>query len=90
MAFAAAAAPGIFEVHWESYLLPSPPPRFRRNQWGALCDRLRPPPLANPAFTIELTLVDDLESRPLRAYRCWFIAASLFEGSAVAMSHVPA
>lgn len=40
------------------------------DQWGALCERLAPPPPANPAFTIELTLVDDLESRPSRTHRC--------------------
>src|SRR5690606_2833901 len=38
--------------------------------WGALGGRLMPPPPANPAFAIELTLVDDLESHPSRTCRC--------------------
>jgi hypothetical protein len=35
-----------------------------------LCARLRPPQPANPAITIELILVEDLESGPGRTQAC--------------------
>jgi pimeloyl-ACP methyl ester carboxylesterase len=47
-----------------------PDPSIPSGDWSALCARLRPPQPANPAITIELILVEDLESGPGRTQNC--------------------